>query len=97
MNRSKNRKKNEQEGEPKLRQSALLVDFVKEQKSSFHPKFCFPIIQSCGCSPSLLNQRGSCVNSTLKPGISHVHLAFKLREVPLEWINAYTKQFSLEL
>lgn len=39
-------KKNEQEREPKLQQSALLVNFVKEQKGSFHPKFCFPIIRA---------------------------------------------------
>lgn len=39
-------KKNEQEREPKLQQSALLVDFVKEQKGSFHPKFCFPVIRA---------------------------------------------------
>lgn len=31
-----------------------------------------------------------------KPGISHVQLAFKLHEAPLDWVNAYTKHFSLE-
>lgn len=29
------------------------------------------------------NQHDSCANSTLKPGISHVRLAFELHEVPL--------------
>lgn len=72
----KNRKKNEQEEETNCLAGVLCQKPEKQ--------FTCKVLFSCYSELSLKsNQHGSCENSTLKPGISHVHLAFELHEVPL--------------
>lgn len=67
-------------GRAKVKEKCLTGVFCQRSEKQFPCKvlfFCYSELRLKS------NQHDSCVNSTLKPGISHVHLAFELYEVPL--------------